>query len=42
MYSMYYSEIKRHDPLISRRRKGYAINVIQPKQVPPIEQLVQN
>jgi hypothetical protein len=25
MYSMYYLGIKGHDPLISRRRKGYAI-----------------
>jgi hypothetical protein len=38
---MYYSGIKGPEPLIFRRKKGYVIGVTQPKQVPPIEQLVQ-
>jgi hypothetical protein len=42
MYSMYYLGIKGLDPLISGRKKGYATNVIEPKLMPPIEQLVQN
>ncbi len=42
MYSMYYSRIKRPDPLTSRRKKGYVVGVIQLKPIPPIEQLVQN
>jgi hypothetical protein len=41
-YSMYYSRIKRFYPLISGRMKGYVISVIQPKQMPHVEQLVQN
>jgi hypothetical protein len=40
MYSMYYLGIKGLDPLMYGRRKGYAINVIQLKQMPPLEQLV--
>jgi hypothetical protein len=39
---MYYSRIKRYDPLIFGKRKGYAVNVTESKQVPRIEQLVQN
>jgi hypothetical protein len=39
---MYYLGIKGHDPLISGKNTGYAVCVTQPKQVPPIEQLVQN
>jgi hypothetical protein len=42
MYSMHYSRIKGPDSLISTRRKGYVVNVTQPKQMPPIEQLLQN
>jgi hypothetical protein len=42
MYSMYYSKTKGPNPLISRRRKGYVVNVTQLEKVPPIEQLVQN
>jgi hypothetical protein len=42
MYSMYYSRIKRLDPLVSKRKKGYVINAIQLEQMPPIKQLVQN
>ncbi len=42
MYSMHYSKIKGPNPLISRRKKGYVIDVIQLKQVPHVEQLVQN
>jgi len=42
MYSMYYSRIKGPNPLISRRRKGYVVNVTQLEQVPLVEQLVQN
>ncbi len=30
MYSMYYSGIKVHDPLIYRRNKGYVTGVTQP------------
>jgi hypothetical protein len=37
---MYYLGIEGLDPLISRRKKGYVIDVIQLEQVPPIEQLV--
>jgi hypothetical protein len=37
MHFMYYSGIKGPYPLISRRNKGYATNVTQPKLVPPIE-----
>ncbi len=40
MYSMYYLGIKELDPLIFRRNKGYVVSVTQPKQMPPIEQLV--
>jgi hypothetical protein len=39
---MYYSRTKGPIPLISRRKKGYVIYVIQLKQVPPLEQSVQN
>ncbi len=42
MYSMYYSRIKGPDPLIFGRRKENAVDIIQLKQVPPIEQLVEN
>jgi len=42
MYSMYYLGIKGLDPLISRRKKGYAIGVTQPERMPHIEQLVHN
>ncbi len=42
MYSMYYSGIKGHDPFIFGKSMGYEVGVIQLKQVPPIEQLVQN
>jgi hypothetical protein len=42
VYSMYYLGIKGLYPLISRGKKGDAIDVTQPKLVPPIEQLVQN
>jgi hypothetical protein len=31
MYSMYYSRIKGPDPLISQKRKGYEVIVIQPE-----------
>jgi hypothetical protein len=40
MYYMYYSRIKGPDPLIFRRKEGYAIGVIQPKPMPTIERLV--
>jgi hypothetical protein len=40
VYSMYYLGIKGLYPLISRGKKGDAIDVTQPKLVPPIEQLV--
>jgi hypothetical protein len=40
LYSMYYSGIKRPDPLISRRRKGFAVGVTQLQQAPLVEQLV--
>jgi hypothetical protein len=42
MYSMYYLRIKGPSPLIFGKKKENVINVIQPKQVPPIEKLVQN
>jgi hypothetical protein len=42
MYLMYYSWIKGPDPLIFGRNKVYVVGVTQPKQVPPIQQLVQN
>jgi hypothetical protein len=41
MYSMYYLGIKGPSPLIFGKKEN-VINVIQPKQVPPIEKLVQN
>ncbi len=39
---MYYSKIKGHDPLISRRKKGCVAGVIQLKLVPLVEKLVLN
>jgi hypothetical protein len=42
MYSMYYLGIKGLDPLIYRRKKGYATSVTKPKSVPHVEQLVHN
>jgi hypothetical protein len=40
LYPMYYLVIKRPDPLISRRKKGFAVYVAQPQQAPLVEQLV--
>jgi hypothetical protein len=40
MCYMYFLGIKGLDPLISKRKEGYATNVIQPKLVPLVEQLV--
>jgi len=42
MYSMYDLGIKGLDPLIFRRKKGCAANVIQLELMPFIEQLMQN
>jgi len=42
MYSMYYSRINKPNPLLSKRKKGYVVDVTQLKRVPYIEQLVQN
>jgi len=40
MYSMYYSKIKGLDPLISRRKKGFVANVIQPKLMLLVKQFI--
>jgi len=42
MYSMYYSRIKGLNPLNFGRKKGCGADVIQPKPMLPIGQLVQN
>jgi len=42
MYSIHYSRIKEPDPLISIKKKAYAIGVTQSKPMLPVEQLVQN
>jgi hypothetical protein len=42
MYSMYYLGIKGPNPLIFKRKKGYATGVTQLELVPHVEQLVQN
>jgi hypothetical protein len=37
---MYYSTIKRPNPFIYRKNKGYEVGVIQPKVLPHVEQLM--
>jgi hypothetical protein len=41
IYFAYYSWIKGHDPLISRRKERYATDITQLKPVPFVEQLEQ-
>jgi hypothetical protein len=41
MYSTYYSGIKGHDPLISRRKERYVTSTTQLEPMPPIKQLEQ-
>jgi hypothetical protein len=40
MYYMYYSKIKRPNPLISRIKEGYAVGVTRPEPMPTIERLM--
>jgi hypothetical protein len=39
MYTTYYSKINGPDPIIYGRKEKCAIGTIQPKLVPPVEQL---
>jgi len=41
MYSAYYSRIKGHDPLISRRKERYVTNTIGLELMAHVEQLEQ-
>jgi hypothetical protein len=41
MYSAYYSIIKGHDPLISRRKESYATNTTRLEPMAHVEQLEQ-